>query len=178
VRYNRFLFAVIKWSGSLKAYSEREATASANILDNCITTIVAAKRLKSLAPFNYFSVYTTLVILFNRADIIHSSLGRLRSSNCNSNTIAFARTSCRAISYFTLSVEMFFLCAKSIESNNLGSFVRIRDSKHQNFTIYCFFLHFLYTQCVITKVAKIIALFIKLVLRFLLMSKLLKSNCF
>jgi len=48
------------------------------------------------------------------------SLGRLRSSNCNSDTIAFAGASCRAVSYFTLSCKAGFLAAAGKVKNNLA----------------------------------------------------------
>jgi len=102
----------------------------------------------------------------------HGPIGRLRSSNCNSDTIAFAGASCRAVPYFTLSVGVFFLRAKSTESGNSGSSARTRNFEHQNFKVYCFSLHFLYTQCATTKLVEIIALFIEFVLRFLLTPKL------
>jgi len=40
-------------------------------------------------------------------------LGRLRSSNCNSDTIGFAGASRRAVTYFTLSVGVILSRTKS-----------------------------------------------------------------
>jgi len=55
-------------------------------------------------------------------------LDRLRSSNCNSVTIAFAGASDRAVTYFTLSVGVSLHRVKSIKSSNAKSFACIRIS--------------------------------------------------
>ncbi len=79
-----------------------------------------------MLPFQ--SLLAVLLMLFDT--FASFAIGRLRSSNCNSDTIAFARASCRAIPYFTLSVEVFFLRVKSTKLGNSGSFARTRNSEH------------------------------------------------
>jgi len=175
------------WHGRMSGYGR---SLSSRVLLGCWRDLVFRDEEHMLHPANRVTILWHVVHAWSTTSPVcsnfslsllrlqQSRIDRLRSSNCNSVTIAFAGASHRAVLYFTLSVGVSLHRAKSTKLGNAEDSACSRILEHQNLRIYCFLLQVVSTQCAIFKAIKIIALFIELALRFLLMPNLSKSSRF